>query len=78
MMLLNKNILCCCAIVQRRIPHDVNMWQEQKSSKRWTGGGGYVTDALITFDVICDLLLNNPTATQNLFVNYMIKKSQCR
>ena len=36
--------------------------------------GGYVTDALITFDVICDLLLNNPTATQNLFVNYMIKK----
>ena len=42
------------------------------------GGGGYVTDALITFDVICDLLLNNPTATQNLFVNYMIKKSKCR
>ena len=42
------------------------------------GGGGYVTDALITFDVICDLLLNNPMATQNLFVNYMIKKSKCR
>ena len=41
-------------------------------------GGGYVTDALITFDVICDLLLNNPTATHNLFVNYMIEKSKCR
>ena len=25
-------------------------------------GGGGVTDALITFDVICDLLLNSPTA----------------
>ena len=42
------------------------------------GRGGYVTDALITFDVICDLLLNNPKATQNLFVNYMIKKSKFR
>lgn len=40
--------------------------------------GGYVTDALVTFDVICDLLLNNPTATQNLFVHYLIRKSKCR
>ena len=40
--------------------------------------GGYVTDALITFDVICYLLLNNPTATQNRFVHYLIRKSKCR
>ena len=41
-------------------------------------GGGCVIEALITFDLIRDLLLNRPTATQNLFVNYMIKKSKCR
>ena len=59
------------------------MWQGQKSSKRWTGGGGgreCATDVLSTggFDVTCDLLLNSPTATQNLFANYLIKKSKCR
>ena len=38
------------------------------------GQGGYVIEALITFDLIRDLLLNRPTVTQNLFVYYMIKK----
>ena len=42
------------------------------------GQGGCVTDALIRFDLIRDLFLNRLTATQNLFVNYMIKKSKCR
>ena len=36
--------------------------------------GGCVIEALITFDLIRDLLLNRPTVTQNLFVYYMIKK----
>ena len=53
------------------------MWQGQKSSKRWTGGGeggGSVSLMfLVHFDVTCDLLLNSPTETQNLFANYMIK-----
>ena len=37
------------------------------------GGGGSVSLMfLVHFDVTCDLLLNSPTATQNLFANYMI------
>ena len=42
------------------------------------GQGGCVIEGLITFDLIRDLLLNGPTAAQNLFVYYMIKKSKCR
>ena len=43
------------------------------------GGGGSVSLMfLVHFDVTCDLLLNSPTATQNLFANYMIKKSKRR
>ena len=38
------------------------------------GGGGRVSLMfLVHFDVTCDLLLNSPTETQNLFANYMIK-----
>ena len=41
-------------------------------------GGSVSLIFLLHFDVTCDLLLNSPTATQNLFANYMIKKSKCR
>ena len=41
-------------------------------------GGSVSLMFLVHFDVTCDLLLNSPTATQNLFANYLIKKSKCR
>ena len=41
-------------------------------------GGSVSLMFLVHFDVTCDLLLNSPTATQNLFANYLIKKSKRR